>query len=168
MLNEKIATMINTQLNRELESAYIYQAMELYFASHNLAGFQNFFHVQVQEELAHSHLFIDYLNRLGGKVELEAISKPNQTFDSVLEVFEAALAHERTVTGWIYELMGEAIDARDFSTQSYLKWFVDEQTEEEETFTGIVDKLKFIKGDPHAILLLDNELAARTFVQPVI
>lgn len=168
MLSEKMSKMINEQINRELESAYIYQAMELYFVSNNLSGFQNFFHVQVQEELAHAHLMIDYVNRLGGKIELEAINKPNHNFDSVLDVFETALTHERKVTSWINNIMGEAIDERDFSTQSYFKWFVDEQIEEEESFTGLVDKLKFINGDPHAILLLDSQLATRTFVQPTI
>jgi ferritin len=44
-------------------------------------------------------------------------------------VFEKTLAHENHVTDLINNLVDIAIQARDHATQSFLKWFVDEQVE---------------------------------------
>ena len=94
MISPKVVKMINEQINREIESAYIYQAMEIYIGNeYNFSGIENFFHVQVQEENAHAYLMIDYLHRLGEKVELKAIPQPKSDYKSILEVFEAALEH---------------------------------------------------------------------------
>ena len=53
----------------------------------------------------------------------------------------------------------------DFATQSMLKWFIDEQVEEEETAKNIIDNLKMINNNGYGIYMLDKELGARTYVQ---
>jgi ferritin len=42
-----------------------------------------------------------------------------------------------------------------------LKWFVDEQLEEEDNTGGIVRKLEFLGGDKHGIYTVDRELSSR-------
>ena len=42
------------------------------------------------------------------------------------------------------------------------------QVEEEANVGGVLAQLKMIGDDKHALYALDKELAARTFVQPVI
>ena len=169
MISPKVVKMINEQINREIESAYIYQAMEIYIGNeYNFSGIENFFHVQVQEENAHAYLMIDYLHRLGEKVELKAIPQPKSDYKSILEVFEAALEHERKVTNWINDIMAVAVEEKDFSSQSFLKFFIDEQVEEEESFVKHIDTLKFIDSNPHATMLFDQQLATRVFNPPTI
>ena len=46
--------------------------------------------------------------------------------------------------------------------------FVKEQVEEESNVGGLLATLKLIGDDKKALLMLDKDLAARTFVQPVI
>lgn len=169
MISQKVVKMINEQINREIESAYIYQAMEMYIGNeYNFPGIENFFHVQVQEEHAHSYLMIDYLHRLGEKVKLKEIPKPKTDYKSILEVFETALDHERKVTSWINDIMSAAFEEKDFSSQSFLKFFIDEQVEEEENFVKHIETLKFIDGNPQATMLFDQQLSNRVFVQPTI
>ena len=43
-----------------------------------------------------------------------------------------------------------------------------EQVEEESNVGGVLATLKLIKDDAKALLMLDKELAARTFVAPII
>jgi ferritin len=59
-----------------------------------------------------------------------------------------------------------AVEAHDHATQSFLKWFVDEQVEEEANVTEILDSLKLIEGDGkgNGLFMLDRELRQRTFV----
>ncbi|MNI98268.1 Ferritin [compost metagenome] len=48
----------------------------------------------------------------------------------------------------------------------FLKWFVDEQVEEESLFSTIIEKLKRIDKDSNAFYMMDAEFAARTFTPP--
>lgn len=47
----------------------------------------------------------------------------------------------------------------------YAQWFIDEQVEEEESATTIIDSLKLVSGDKMGVFMLDKELAARTYTQ---
>ena len=44
-----------------------------------------------------------------------------------------------------------------------LKWFIDEQVEEEENVKTIIDNLKMIKDNGYGIYMLDKELGARSY-----
>lgn len=166
MLSDKLMNSINGQINFELYSANIYLAMQAYFAANDLDGFANFFKVQIQEENFHANKFFDYVNQMEGRVTIEAMPAPKNEYESVLHVFKEALAHEKIVTQRIYSLMDIATEEREHATISLLKWFIDEQVEEETTFTGLVKRLERIGDDSAALYMLDSELAARVFTPP--
>ena len=75
------------------------------------------------------------------------------------------LKHEQKVTGMINDLYALTHEQNDFATQSMLKWFIDEQVEEEETAQTIIDNIKMIKDNGYGIYMLDKELGARTYTQ---
>jgi ferritin len=166
MLSQKLQDVMNEQINRELHSEYIYLSMEAYMRSNDLDGFANFFHVQTQEEHFHAMKIYDFIIDRGGKVVLKAIEAPPVDFKSVIDVFEQTLAHEQFITKSINDLMDIAIKENDHAVISFLKWYVDEQVEEEATVGKILSKLKIIGGEGHGLLMLDQELAARTFTPP--
>ena len=82
---------------------------------------------------------------------------------SILDVFESTLAHEQKVTSLINNLFALTTEEKDFATQSMLKWFIDEQVEEEENTQDIIDNIKMIKDNGYGIYMLDKELGARTY-----
>lgn len=168
MINEKMKKAFNDQINKELYSEYLYLAMKSYFVELNLQGFVNWFDVQVQEEHAHAMGMYDYVHERGGKVELFAIDKPEVEGKTPLEVFEQVLKHEEFVTSRINALMDVAEEVKDRAALSFLDWYLKEQVEEESNVGGVLATLKLIGDDKKALLMLDKELAARTFVAPVI
>lgn len=168
MISEKMEKAFNDQINKELYSEYLYLSMQAYFESLNLKGFVNWFTVQVQEEHAHAIGMFNYLNERGGRVELEAIEKPRTEWSSPLDCFENVLEHEQFVTSRINALMDIAEEVKDRAALSFLDWYLKEQVEEEANVGGVLASLKFIGDDKKALLMLDKELSARTFVQPVI
>lgn len=167
MLSEKLMKDLNDQIKFEFYSANIYLAMAAYCASEDLDGFANFFKVQYEEEVFHAMKFFNYVNERDGRVLIYGYDNPSNEYESVLDVFEQALAHEKLVTKRLYNLMDLAIDEREHATISFLKWFIDEQVEEEATMGGVIKKLKRIGSDSNALFMLDAELAQRTFVPPV-
>ena len=166
MISNELFTMLNSQLNFELSSIHVYIAMQAYCESQDLKGFSNFFKVQTEEERFHAMRFFNYINQMNGRVTLEAIQTPKNDFQDILNVFKDALAHEKIVTSRIYALMDKSMEEREHATISFLKWFIDEQVEEEETFSSIIKRLERINDDSAAIYMLDQELSQRTFVPP--
>ncbi len=81
------------------------------------------------------------------------------------DVFESTLAHEQKVTSLINNLFALTTQENDYATQSMLKWFVDEQVEEEENAQNIIDNLRMIKDNGYGLYMLDKELGARVYTQ---
>jgi ferritin len=167
MFTKKMESALNDQVNAELFSSYLYLSMSAWFIRKNLPGFAHWMYIQTQEEAAHAMLFFNYINERGGKAELKAIAQPEIEWDDPIKVFEAVLAHEQKVTGLIYNLVDIAIQEKDHATNNKLQWFVAEQVEEEANATEILEQLRIVEGKGQGLLLLDRELKARVFNNPL-
>ena len=161
MLTETVEKALNEQINRELFSAYLYLSMAADFESKNLAGFAKWMKAQSAEELNHAMKLFNYVLERGGHVELMAIEKPQQTWESPLKAFQDAYDHERFITQSIYSLLEIAQSAKDYGTMEFLQWYVKEQVEEEAQADHIVKKLEMINDAPAGMLMLDHELGQR-------
>jgi ferritin len=166
MLSEKMQEKLNSQLNAELYSAYLYLSMSAYFESLNLQGFANWVRVQAREEQVHAEKFFDHINERDGRVTLRPIDGPPTEWDSPLAVFEEVYRHEQKVTGLINGLVTASLQEFDHASNSFLQWFVTEQVEEESSAQKVVQSLKLVGQDGAGLLMLDRELALRVFTPP--
>ena len=159
---------LNEQINAEQYSSLLYLSMSAWFSEKGLPGFANWMYIQFQEEMTHANKFFKYVVERGGKVTLKAIEQMPTDFKDIVEVFEKTKTHEEHVTSLINNLVDIAIAERDHAAQSFLKWFVDEQVEEEANVQEILDTLKLINGQGNGIFMLDREMRQRVFVDPTI
>jgi ferritin len=166
MINDKMQTTINKQINAELYSAYLYISMSAQFQAMNLKGFANWMRVQSLEEFTHADKFYNFLIDRGGRVILNSIEGPPTKWASPLAIFQDAYKHEQKVTGLINALVNLAIKEKDHAAHSFLQWFVNEQVEEEANADSIAQQLKLIGKNGQGLLMLDRELAQRVFVPP--
>ena len=81
-------------------------------------------------------------------------------------MFESTLAHEQKVTALINNLFALTTAENDYASQSMLKWFIDEQVEEEENAQNMIDNLRMIGDNGYGLFMLDKELAARVYSTP--
>lgn len=163
MLSAKLLNAYNEQIKNELNSAYIYYGMAAYFDAKNLPGFANWMRVQAQEELFHASKFYKFVFERDGEVELFGLDKPKVAYESALDVFKAAYAHEQFITGTINKLYKLAQEEADYASQPILLWFIDEQIEEEANAKSIVDQLEMIQESKTGLYMLDKHMAARAF-----
>lgn len=161
MIEKEMVEELNEQINAELFSEYIYLAMAAYLQNENLPGFAHWMKKQALEEREHSMKFFDYVVERGGRVVLKQLGEPPKEWSSVLDVFEKAFAHEKMISSRINKLMALAKEKRDYATESMLKWFVDEQVEEEASASEIVEKLKMIGESKGSLLMLDKGMGKR-------
>jgi len=166
MLDKRMEEALNKQINAEFYSAYLYLSMAAQFDALGLKGGANWMNVQFQEETAHAMKFFAYVTERGGRVQLEAIEKPQTEWPSALAMFEHALQHEQKVTGMIDALADLALELKDHATHNLLQWFIAEQVEEEANASEMVQKLTLAKDSPAALFNIDRDMAARVFVPP--
>jgi ferritin len=152
---------MNDQINKELFSAYLYLSMAAYFEEKNLPGFAHWMRLQADEEREHAMKFYDFILERGGRVLLTAIEAPATEWNSNLEVFEAAAAHEAKVTASINALYELAVQEKDYPAQVMLQWFIAEQVEEEKNAADVIAQLKMIEAHDTAVLMLDHRLGKR-------
>lgn len=166
MISTRLHTAINDQINAELWSAYLYLSMSLDAEAKGYKGVANWFYVQWLEEQDHARILMNYLNSRDAKVTLKPIDAVRTEWNSVLEMFQETLRHEKVVTGLINNLAAIAAEDRDFASSNMLVWFIDEQVEEEENVQEQIDAMRAVDGNKFGLYMIDKDLATRTYVTP--
>ena len=160
-LSNKLEKALNDQINLEFSSAYAYLGMAAYFEHSAVTGFAKWMKTQSEEELGHANKFFEYVVVRGGRAILQTIPEPKSDYKSVLEAFKASLGHEQKVSAAIYAIYDLASADKDFATLSFLKWFLDEQVEEEKNVGDMLAKLEMIGDNRNALLHLDHRAGKR-------
>lgn len=166
MISKEMNKMLNTQVNAEIWSAYLYLSMSLDAEDRGYRGISNWFYVQSREELDHSRMIEKYMMAQEAKVHLLPLPEVETEWASPLEMFRSALSHEQVVTKSISNIMSHAQGERDYATCSFLSWFIDEQVEEEEICTDLVQQFQKASDVPCFFMQIDFELQKRQY-EPV-
>ena len=162
-INQKVAEVLENQINKELYSAYLYLTFADYYEDRGLKGFANWYMIQVQEEMDHAKALRRYLLDNDYTPKMYAIDQPDKSFENDLEPLEAGLAHEEYVTSLIHHCYEVAQEAHDIRAMKMLDWFVEEQGEEETNARDMITNMKLFGTDPKGLYDLDREYQARTY-----
>ena len=155
---------VNAQIKEELYSAYVYLALAARLEASNLKGMANWMQVQAKEEVDHAMGFYRFLLDRGVEPELEAINKPDiSSINGPADSFALALRHEQHVTALISKILEAAREEGDYALESFVKWYIDEQVEEEASATEALEKIKLADGNGAALLMLDAQFASRSY-----
>jgi ferritin len=166
MIKESIVKALSDQVNAEYYSAYLYLAMSAYADRAGYKGIANWLFIQAKEEMAHgTHIYEHILDR-GAAPGFADIKVPEISFNSIQEVFEKVLSHERHVTSLIDKIATLAEEEKDHATYNFIMWYVNEQIEEEATADAILAKISLTGSHPGLLFNLDTEFGARVFNDP--
>ncbi|MGN0728009.1 ferritin [Treponema sp.] len=160
-MESTIASMLNTQIQKEFESAYIYLGFAAFFDMKELSGFSKWYKKQAKEEEGHAMKIYDYLCRVNHPVELLPIGAPRNKPETVLQVLNQSLEHEEYVTNLISALYFQAEKEKDLFAKNFLNWFISEQIEEEQKARLLIGKYKTFGSTPEGLHSLDLELGRR-------
>lgn len=155
-MNDLIYKALNEQIAHEFYSSYLYLSIASYLENIPLEGFSHWFRKQAAEEHEHGMKIYDYILDRNMHVNLQPIDKPPFQFNSIKEVFEMALEHEKKVTHWINQIYELAWQEKDYATHVFLQWFVTEQVEEEKNAQDNLDRILLIGEDRAALFVLDQ------------
>lgn len=147
MLKQKIEDALNEQVKKESYSSNLYLSMATWAENNGFSGIADWMYAQADEERQHMLKFIKYVNDRGGHAIISEVEKPPVEHGTVKEMFEAVYKHEKFISESINELVAVTIDERDFTTNNWLQWFVNEQIEEEASVSSLLDKLNMIGSE---------------------
>jgi ferritin len=81
---------------------------------------------------------VKYMLDTNCPVELGTVAAPTNHFQSHIEPIKLALEQERQVTVHISELFAIARATKDYQSEQFIEWFLDEQVEEESTMQDLL------------------------------
>lgn len=160
-MNKTVESALNKQIQKEMASAYLYLSIAAYCEGQNLKGFAHWFEFQAKEEMNHAMKIYKYIYSRGGSVELLTLEQPRATLKDPMDTLVSALEHEKYITEEINKLYKLSVEKEDNATQSFLKWFIDEQVEEEDSVVALIEKLKLTGEKGGAFYMFDRELGKR-------
>lgn len=163
MLSPKIQIALNEQINAEYWSAYLYLSMSLSAAQMSMPGLSNWLFVQWQEEQDHARVLQRYMIARETPVTLLPIASVPNEWDDALQMAREAQLHEHEISERINNLMDLATEERDFATLGRLRWFVDEQVEEEDSVRCLLNSLEMVDDDSYGRYELDQQLLRRHY-----
>ncbi len=158
MLKPEMVENLNEQINLEFYSSNLYLQMSAWCEDQGFEGCALFLRKHAEEEMEHMNRLFTYVSDSGAMPLLGAIAAPPASFDSLADVFAQTYEHEKVVTGAINKLAHTAFTTQDYSTFSFLQWYVAEQHEEEKLFKGIIDKISLVGNDGKALFFIDKDL----------
>lgn len=160
-LSKRLNDELNRQIQMEYESAYKYNGMRLYFKSLGIPGATHWMELQTMEENHHAEDFIDFILDVDGEVETHALAEQPTEYESILDVFEQGLEHEKEISASIMSILDIAIEEKHYAAENFLRTYVDEQVEEEDHFRGVIDMIKLAGDNEAALFKVDSILGKR-------
>lgn len=163
MTSKEIHNMINAQINAELWSAYLYLSMSLCAESIGHNGISTWLYVQSCEEVDHSRILQRHLLAQGQEVKFSSIDDVPTHWSTPLDIMQSALKQERNITKCIHDIMQKAQAENDYATSNLMSWFINEQSEEENTCQKIIQQYENASNTPCAIMQIDRDLGSRKY-----
>jgi bacterioferritin B len=147
LIKQRVADALNEQLISEFGASSQYVAAAVYFDEMALPALGQFFYQQADEERMHAMKIVHFMLETGAKPIIPATPAVRNEFESPEDAVGLALNQEKKVTDEINNLMRIATEESDFTSQSFLQWFVNEQVEEVDTMTNLLQTIRHSGGN---------------------
>lgn len=159
MASERFIDALNAQIAREFAAAHQYVAVGNWYSAETFPRLAKFFYEQAEEERGHAMKMVNYLLDRNATPDIGAVGSPRQTFADHVEPIQLALEQEQQVTVRINELFEVARETRDYESENFMLWFIEEQVEEEAAMADLLAVAERTRSIP---MLLEEYLARDT------
>jgi ferritin len=157
-ITDKIQNHLNNQILMEGDSSQFYLSMASWADTEGYSGVAEFLYRQSDEEKEHMLKLIRFVNERGGKSVIPGITKPQENFNSLTEIFNLLLEHEIKITKSINNIVDACLKEKDYTTYNFMQWYVTEQIEEEATAKSILDRIKLTGEKAGGLYLFDKDI----------
>lgn len=161
MIEEKILSALNHQINEEHYNALFYLSLSSHANFAGYLGAQSWLYKQYKEELEHMEKICQYILDQNKKFTISPLRDIPIGQEELEEMFTIALDREKMTSKSLAGIRSIAIERGDQATEIFLQWFINEQVQEEVAIQDILNRLKISKNISAALLQIDQELGKR-------
>ena len=156
-LPAEILSLLNEQYKHEMSNYFRYTQRQTWADFRGLNNIAKFFDKEASGEAGHARKVLDYIHSRSESVTIWPYAFDDDgTFNSVTGLFKTALQVEMDTSERIKNIYLIAFDANDLQTCDWLTGgLLAEQTEEEELYVTILDRIGQLDGDPAFVHDLD-------------
>lgn len=158
-MNKEIEKALIEQIKHEEHASRLYMAMASWCDTQGYPGAASFLYKQSDEERMHMIKIVNYLNDKDGHSTFAELPNPTAEYNSLKHLFEKVLEHEKFVTQTINKLYELSVKHKDYTTATFLQWFITEQIEEEKSIRDILDQMNLAGEMKSGLFHIDKELA---------
>lgn len=158
IINQRVVDAMNAQIQSEFGASQQYIAIAIYFDEEGLPDLAQFFYTQSEEERFHAMKFVKFLLEAGAKPIIPSLPDMRNEFTNAADAVQFALDQEMKVTNQINNIVRTAKEENDYASHNFLQWFVDEQVEEVDSMTTLLQTIKHAGSS----LLLVEDFVRRT------
>lgn len=159
LISKKINDAINQQVGNEFGASLQYVAIAVHFDTRALPQLAAHFYKQAEEERDHAMRFVKFLVDTDADVKIPAVTAPKMKFASAEEAIKLSLEWEMEVTQQIHKLVDIAKKESNYTTDTFLQWFVKEQLEEVSSMDSLLKVIRLAGED--GLLRVEEWLARR-------
>lgn len=160
-ISDSIEKMINTQLQKELDSSMIYLSMAEWFEYNGWFGAAKLYRKYSAEEYEHMEKFKKYLQDRNAMPETPASTKQPVEYDGLKDIVQKTYDHEVQISAWISEIAKACLKESDLTTYQFLNWFINEQIEEESKALYWIDRIEMMEEQNASLYFLDEEMGSK-------
>ncbi len=157
-MSEEVEKILNEQVRIEATSSAKYLAMASWCEERGFLKSADFMYKQSEEERSHMLKIFKHINARGGKAISPEITNITYSFASLRDIFETSLEQEISVTNSINRIVDLARTNKDYATDKFFQWFIEEQMEEESVARRIIELFEIIGEDGQGLFLVDKEI----------
>jgi ferritin len=158
MLNDKVLTALQIQMNNEYNNCRMYKAFSGIADYMSLLGACSWFQTQSLEEYGHFDKFYSYISDKGHIPHLSVLPEIPPQIMTLDQLFVQTVALENQTLEHLKTLAEICKEMKDDQSYELVLWYLKEQVEE---CKSCEDILKRVIMSMNNILIIDQELAAR-------
>ena len=158
VLKDEIVDILNKQVKIEAHSSAAYLAMAAWCDVRGYDNSAEFFFKQSDEERGHQLKLFHYIVDMECDAISPSISDSQHDFGSLREVFEKALEMEIAVSDAIHEIVAACRKYNDVATEEFMRWFVQEQIEEEYVARRALELFDVLGEDKLALGMFEERI----------
>lgn len=158
VLKDEIVDILNKQVKMEAQSSAAYLAMAAWCDVRGYDNCAEFFFKQSEEERKHQLKFFHYLVDMECDAISPTVDESQHEFEKLRSVFEKALEMEIAVTDSIHDIVRACRKEGDFATEEFMRWFVQEQIEEEYIARRCLELFDVLGEDKIALGMVEERI----------
>ena len=157
-VSAKIEKLLNDLIVAELNASQLYKAMGVWCLYTGYEGFAKYFNKHSGEERVHMEKLYSYSLDRQFLPTTPATKTQPISFSDLKDVLVKALAHEELIESKYKDAVRLSLSDSDITSFTFFQWFLNEQVEEINKFSGLLDRLEIIGNDKKGQFFLDQEM----------